>query len=73
MKTMLTLIATALLLSACANAPSPQDTSPSKEAKCKSLQMQMMPTGSQNNTPNAVLDSEQDNLRETYKAECENS
>jgi hypothetical protein len=71
MKAILSLSTAALLLSACANAPSPQDTSPTKEAKCKSLQMQMMPTGSQNNTPNAVLASEQDSLRQTYKTECE--
>ena len=71
MKTLLSLSAATLLISACASVPSPQDTSPTQAAKCKALKLQMMPTGSQNNTPSAVLNSEQDSLRDTYKQECE--
>lgn len=56
---------------ACKNAPSPQDTSPTKPAKCNALRARMMQVGHQNNTSNAIQDTEQQSLQETYKNECE--
>ena len=60
-----------IVLSACADLPSPQDTTPTQEAQCKAMQSQMMQTGSQNNTANAVLDSEQQTAQQAYKDQCE--
>lgn len=74
MKTLLIILIvsiTTVILSACTNTPSPQNTRPTHAAKCKALKMHMMPIGNQNNTPSAVLESDQDNLRDTYKQECE--
>ena len=64
-------LTTIIALSACTNAPSPQDTSPEKPAKCNAIRAQMMRAGHQNNTSNAILDTEQQGLQETYKNECE--
>lgn len=75
MKAYLKLIAIASIfafaLTACKNAPSPQDTSPTKAAKCNALRARMMQFGNQNNTSNAIQDTEQQNWQQTYEDECQ--
>jgi hypothetical protein len=74
MKTIIALTSITLLLSSCANLPSPQNTSPDHASRCKAIQMQISNSqalgGSGNNSSPAVTASQNEHLAQVYKDEC---
>ena len=60
-------------LSACTNAPSPQNTTPSNPAQCAALRAQLLraPMNANNNMPSAVADSQNANIQKLYHDQCE--
>lgn len=77
MKTTITLASLTLLLSSCANLPSPQNTSPDKASRCKAIQMQISNSQalgeSGNNSSPAVTASQNEHLAQVYIDECESA
>lgn len=72
-KRLILLSAACLTLSGCFNAPSPQDTQPTQQAKCAAIRAKMLQNhGSQNNnTPAAVASSQNIDYQKLYHEECE--
>lgn len=58
-------------LAACVHAPSPQDTAPSREAKCSALRAHILRAPMQTTTPTAVADNQNVDIRQQYHNECE--
>ncbi len=71
-KKLLVLSAICLILTACANLPSPQDTQPTEKSKCAAIRAKMAQVGlNSNNTPTAVSNSQQIDYQTLYHEECE--
>ncbi len=61
-------------ITACTNTPSPQSTTPSHEAQCAALRVQLSQTPmttNDNNTASAVADAHNADMQQQYHHECE--